>query len=207
VNRGSAVIDSTPHRSPTAWGATGVQTHPGTVYRFGPFEVNAASGELLKNGGADKVAGATLSAPPRAPGEAVSREKLRSRLWYDDIFVDFDGSSRVAVRKLREALDDSAEDPRYIETIPKRGYRFPSVDGLPGSNSQLLGTGQCAYRGAIGSCSGWIVGESKACPRTRSTPHGRANTTATADSEMNQLLPYNPSLGSNAEMLSLFEGP
>jgi DNA-binding winged helix-turn-helix (wHTH) protein/tetratricopeptide (TPR) repeat protein len=58
------------------------------------------------------------------PGEVVSREELRTRLWPSDTFVDFDGSLRVAVRKLREALDDNAEDPRYIETIPKRGYRF-----------------------------------------------------------------------------------
>ncbi len=58
------------------------------------------------------------------PGEVVSREELRSRLWRDDTFVDFDGSLRVAVRKLREALDDNADNPRYIETIPKRGYRF-----------------------------------------------------------------------------------
>jgi DNA-binding winged helix-turn-helix (wHTH) protein len=58
------------------------------------------------------------------PGEIVSREELRRRLWHGDTFVDFDGSLRAAVRKLREALDDNAEDPRYIETIPKRGYRF-----------------------------------------------------------------------------------
>ncbi len=58
------------------------------------------------------------------PGEVVSREELRSRLWPGDTFVDFDGSLRVAVRKLREALDDNADNPRYIETIPKRGYRF-----------------------------------------------------------------------------------
>jgi DNA-binding winged helix-turn-helix (wHTH) protein/tetratricopeptide (TPR) repeat protein len=58
------------------------------------------------------------------PGQVISREELRSRLWLDGTFVDFDGSLRVAVRKLREALDDDAEDPRYIETIPKRGYRF-----------------------------------------------------------------------------------
>jgi DNA-binding winged helix-turn-helix (wHTH) protein len=58
------------------------------------------------------------------PGEVVSREELRSRLWPTNTFVDFDGSLRVAVRKLREALDDNADDPRYIETVPKRGYRF-----------------------------------------------------------------------------------
>ena len=104
-----------------------MQTHTGTVYQFGPFEVNVASGELLKNGRPIRL----QEQPYRLllvllenPGEIVSREELRSRLWPGDTFVDFDGSLRVAVRKLREALDDNAEDPRYIETIPKRGYRF-----------------------------------------------------------------------------------
>jgi DNA-binding winged helix-turn-helix (wHTH) protein len=104
-----------------------VQTHPGTVYRFGPFEVNAASGELLKNGRSIRLQEQPyrlLLVLLETPGEVVSREELRSRLWSGNTFVDFDGSLRVAVRKLREALDDSAEDPRYIETIPKRGYRF-----------------------------------------------------------------------------------
>jgi DNA-binding winged helix-turn-helix (wHTH) protein len=104
-----------------------VQTHPGTVYQFGPLEVNVASGELLKNGRAIRVQEQPyrfLLVLLETPGEVVSREELRSRLWPDDTFVDFDGSLRVAVRKLREALDDNAEDPRYIETIPKRGYRF-----------------------------------------------------------------------------------
>jgi DNA-binding winged helix-turn-helix (wHTH) protein/tetratricopeptide (TPR) repeat protein len=104
-----------------------VQTHPGTVYRFGPFEVNAASGELLKNGRPIRLQEQPyrlLLVLLETPGEVVSREELRSRLWPGDTFVDFDGSLRVAVRKLREALDDNAEDPRYIETIPKRGYRF-----------------------------------------------------------------------------------
>jgi DNA-binding winged helix-turn-helix (wHTH) protein/tetratricopeptide (TPR) repeat protein len=104
-----------------------VQTHPGTVYRFGPFEVNAASGELVKNGRPIRLQEQPyrlLLVLLETPGEAVSREELRSRLWPGDTFVDFDGSLRVAVRKLRDALDDNAEDPRYIETIPKHGYRF-----------------------------------------------------------------------------------
>src|SRR6202008_4368818 len=57
-------------------------------------------------------------------GGVVTREELRDRIWPTDTFVDFDGSLRVAIRKLREALHDNADDPRYIETIPKRGYRF-----------------------------------------------------------------------------------
>jgi eukaryotic-like serine/threonine-protein kinase len=104
-----------------------VQTQPGTVYQFGPFEVNAASGELLKNGRRIKLQEQPcrlLVALLENPGEVITREELRSRLWPGDTFVDFDGSLRVAVRKLREALDDNADDPRYIETIPKRGYRF-----------------------------------------------------------------------------------
>jgi DNA-binding winged helix-turn-helix (wHTH) protein/tetratricopeptide (TPR) repeat protein len=127
-----------------------VQTDPGIVYQFGSFEVNAASGELLKNGRRIKL----QEQPCRLlvvllenAGEVVSREQVRSRLWPDDTFVDFDGSLRVAVRKLREALDDDADNPRYIETIPKRGYRFlvpevrridaasESTDPLSGLNS------------------------------------------------------------------------
>jgi Tol biopolymer transport system component/DNA-binding winged helix-turn-helix (wHTH) protein len=61
-------------------------------------------------------------------GEVVTREDLRSRIWAEDTFVDFDGSLRVAVRKLREALGDDAENPRYVETIPKRGYRFLAAE-------------------------------------------------------------------------------
>jgi eukaryotic-like serine/threonine-protein kinase len=104
-----------------------VQTHPATSYRFGPFEVNAPSGELLKNGRPIRLQEQPyrlLLVLLETPGEVVSREELRSRLWPGDTFVDFDGSLRVAVRKLREALDDDAEKPRFIETIPKRGYRF-----------------------------------------------------------------------------------
>jgi eukaryotic-like serine/threonine-protein kinase len=104
-----------------------VQTQPGIVYRFGPFEVNVASGELLKNGRLIRLQEQPyrlLVALLENAGEIIGREELRSRLWRDDTFVDFDGSLRVAVRKLREALDDDVEDPRYIETVPKRGYRF-----------------------------------------------------------------------------------
>jgi eukaryotic-like serine/threonine-protein kinase len=112
---------------PYGFGCQCVQTQPGIVYQFGPFEVNATSGELLKNGRRIKL----QEQPCRLlvvllenSGEVISREELRSRLWRDDTFVDFDGSLRVAVRKLREALDDGADNPRYIETIPRRGYRF-----------------------------------------------------------------------------------
>lgn len=104
-----------------------MQTKRGIVYQFGPFEVNPSSGELLKNGSRIKL----QELPHRLlvvllehSGEVISREELRNRLWPDNTFVDFDSSLRVAVGKLREALDDRAERPRYIETIPRRGYRF-----------------------------------------------------------------------------------
>jgi DNA-binding winged helix-turn-helix (wHTH) protein/Tol biopolymer transport system component len=104
-----------------------VQTPSDTAYQFGQFEVNAASGELLKNGKRVRLQEQPfrlLVVLLENAGEVVSREELRSRIWPRDTFVDFDGSLRVAVRKLREALDDDAESPRYVETIPKRGYRF-----------------------------------------------------------------------------------
>src|SRR5271155_5766365 len=99
----------------------------GSTYEFGPFEVNQASGELLKYGRRVKV----QEQPFRLlvillenAGHVVSREQIQNRIWEGNTFVDFDSGLRVAVRKLREALGDDAENPRYIETVPKRGYRF-----------------------------------------------------------------------------------
>ena len=98
-----------------------------TSYRFGPFEVNAATGELLQQGKRIKL----QEQPFRLlvillenAGAVVTRAELRAHIWPKDTFVDFDGSLRVAVRKLREALGDDADHPHYIETLPKRGYRF-----------------------------------------------------------------------------------
>jgi DNA-binding winged helix-turn-helix (wHTH) protein/tetratricopeptide (TPR) repeat protein len=127
-----------------------VQAQPGIVYQFGPFEVNPASGELLKNGRRIRLQEQPyrlLVALLESPGEVITREELRGRLWSGDTFVDFDGSLRVAVGKLRDALDDDADDPRYIETIPKRGYRFlvpevRRVDAAQGAPA-LEGTELC----------------------------------------------------------------
>jgi DNA-binding winged helix-turn-helix (wHTH) protein len=65
------------------------------------------------------------------PGQLVTREELRSRLWSSDTIVDFDHSLNKAINKLREALSDSAESPRFVETIPRRGYRMLSPLGAP----------------------------------------------------------------------------
>jgi len=95
--------------------------------RFGPYEVDLHTHELWKHGLRLRAAGqpfeilATLLA---RPGELVTREELRAQLWPGDTFVDFNHGLNAAVNKLREALSDSADDPRYIETLPRRGYRF-----------------------------------------------------------------------------------
>jgi eukaryotic-like serine/threonine-protein kinase len=99
----------------------------GSAYEFGPFEVNPASGELLKYGRRVKVQDQPfrlLVILLENAGHVVTREQIQNHIWEGNTFVDFDSSLRVAVRKLREALGDDAENPRYIETIPKRGYRF-----------------------------------------------------------------------------------
>ena len=98
------------------------------LFRFGVFELDGRTGELRKNG----KSGPRLSGQPlemllqllEHPGELVSREELRQRLWPADTFVDYDHSLNTAVNKLREALNDSADNPRFIQTIPRRGYRF-----------------------------------------------------------------------------------
>lgn len=118
-----------------------MQTPSDTAYQFGQFEVNAASGELLKNGKRVRLQEQPfrlLVVLLENAGEVVTREDLSSRIWPEDTFVDFDGSLRVAVRKLREALDDDAESPRYVETIPKRGYRFLGPAVRPAAVLPLL---------------------------------------------------------------------
>ena len=95
--------------------------------RFGPFEVDLRTHELWKFGTRLKLIGQPfeiLAVLLRKAGELVTREELRSRLWPADTFVDFNHGLNAAVNKLRDALSDSADDPRYIETLPRRGYRF-----------------------------------------------------------------------------------
>ncbi|HUA16871.1 MAG TPA: winged helix-turn-helix domain-containing protein [Verrucomicrobiae bacterium] len=95
--------------------------------RFGPFEVDLHTHELWKFGTRLRLVGQPfeiLAVLLSRPGELVTREELRNRLWPSDTFVDFNHGLNAAVNKLREALSDSAENPRYIETLPRRGYRF-----------------------------------------------------------------------------------
>ncbi len=95
--------------------------------RFEGYQIDLQTGELRKNGTKVRLSGQPfqiLALLLERPGELISREELRTRLWPDEVFVDFDHSLNAAVNKLREALCDSASDVRLIETLPKRGYRF-----------------------------------------------------------------------------------
>jgi eukaryotic-like serine/threonine-protein kinase len=97
------------------------------AYRFGLFEAFPHSSELLRQGRRVKIQDLPfrlLLALLERPGEILSRELLRQRLWPEDTFVEFDQGLATAVAKLRQALDDDAANPRYIETLPKRGFRF-----------------------------------------------------------------------------------
>ena len=97
------------------------------AYRFGVFEFDPAAGELRKQGMKLKLQGqplVILAMLVERPGDVVTREDLQKRLWDSDTFVDFDHSLNAAIKRLRDALDDSAETPRYVETLARRGYRF-----------------------------------------------------------------------------------
>ena len=99
----------------------------GRIVRFGIFEANLALGELRKNGAKIRLQEQpfqVLAVLLERPGEVVTREGLRTRLWNAETFVDFDHSLNTAINKLRDALDDSAANPRFVETLAKRGYRF-----------------------------------------------------------------------------------
>ncbi len=97
------------------------------LVRFGTYEVSFQSGEVRKAGVRIRVQQQPLKLLEvllERPGEVVTREELRSRVWPNESFGDFDQAVNIAIAKLRSALGDAAENPRYIETLPKRGYRF-----------------------------------------------------------------------------------
>jgi eukaryotic-like serine/threonine-protein kinase len=97
------------------------------LLKFGPYSVDLAAGEVRKNGHRIRLQEnplRVLALLAEKQGQLVTREELRKRLWPEDTFVDFESGLNAAVSKLRDALSDSAENSRYIETIPRRGYRF-----------------------------------------------------------------------------------
>jgi len=101
--------------------------HPSRSLRFGAFEADLQSGELRKSGLRIRLPDQSfqiLAMLANRPGEVVTREQLRLTLWPNGTFVDFDHSLNTAIGRLRDALGDSADSPRFVETLAKRGYRF-----------------------------------------------------------------------------------
>jgi cholera toxin transcriptional activator len=112
---------------------------PERIRRFGIFEANLALGELRKNGAKIRLQEQpfqVLAVLLERAGEVVTREELRTRLWNAETFVDFDHSLNTAINKLRDALDDSAANPRFVETLAKRGYRFIAPVRFEGGHLQ-----------------------------------------------------------------------
>jgi TolB-like protein/DNA-binding winged helix-turn-helix (wHTH) protein/Tfp pilus assembly protein PilF len=127
------------------------------ILRFGVFEVDVRAGELRKQGVRIKLQEQpfhVLTVLLQRPGALVTREELRSQNWPADTFVDFDNSLNTAINKLREALGDSADNPRFIETLPRRGYRFlASVSGIEGDargyRNGEVGSGMRRFRWTV----------------------------------------------------------
>ena len=146
--------------------------------RFGVFEADLRAIELRKNGRKIKLQGQPfqlLAMLLKRPGQVTTREELRARLWPADTFVDFDHGLNAAIKRLRDALGDSAENPRFIETLARRGYRFiapitvpvdPAIDKMSVSEKTIsdhpLGGGHWRIAIAIllvllGSGAGWVA--------------------------------------------------
>src|SRR5438477_12602262 len=110
--------------------------------RFGAYDFEPYSGELRKEGMRVRLEGqpvAILRMLLERPGELVTREELQKQLWPADTFVDFEHSLNAAIKRLRAALSDSADHPRQVETLARRGYRFIApVDGAVAGDKKLL---------------------------------------------------------------------
>src|SRR6266567_9300383 len=105
----------------------GTQPNPAPQVVFGPFEYNDLSGKLTKYGTRLRLQGKPLqilSLLVNRPGQIITRDELQRHLWGSGTFVDFEQGLNSAVNKLRQTLGDSADQPRYVETLPGRGYRF-----------------------------------------------------------------------------------
>ena len=144
-----------------------VQKRPTEILRFGIFEVDLRAGELRKQGKRIKLQDQpfqVLAVLLQRPGDVVTREELRSQIWAQDTFVDFDNSLNTAINKLREALGDSADNPRFIETLPRRGYRFLApITGEAGKKKAITAPsrkvvvlGAIAVLVAVAAWGGWF---------------------------------------------------
>src|SRR5215470_611788 len=140
-----------------------LETRSPAILRFGTFEIDVRSGELRKRGARIRLQEQpflVLKILLERPGEIVSREELRSQIWSADTFVDFDNSLNTAINKLREALGDSADNARFIETLPRRGYRF--VGPVSGDTQKRIETTfagrRIAHFGAVATLVAAAIG-------------------------------------------------
>lgn len=129
----------------------------GRTFRFGVFEMNEDTGELRKDGKMQtrlrEQAAQVLAMLLERPRDLVTREELRERLWASDTFVDFDHGVNTAVNQLRNALGDEAANPRFIQTLPRRGYRFIApVQIVAGRGAQ--GSAATGTRGEVAGADG-----------------------------------------------------
>src|SRR5277367_5121868 len=128
--------------------------------RFGPFELDTQLAELRKGGVRLKLPGQPIQILEMLlakPGELVTREEIQQRLWPADTFVDFDHSLNTAVKKLRQALGDDKKKPRFVETLPKRGYRFLVAVKVPNAAAAASKAGVSAAVAVVGSTSATTV--------------------------------------------------
>ena len=125
--------------------------HTPRMHRFGEFELDVDAGECRRNGRRVKLQPQPfklLVLLARRAGGLVSREEIRRELWPDGTFVDFDQAVNFAIRQIRDALGDAADQPLYIETVPRRGYRFiaPVDSGTDSKNPPVRPQGTTTVR-------------------------------------------------------------
>ena len=166
--------------------------------RFGGFEIDLRTGELLRQGRKIRLTDKpfqVLVSLLEHPGELVTREELQQRLWSDDTFVDFDNNLNATVSRLREALNDSAQGPRFIETIPRKGYRYvgpPPVWSDPDTAASTTGSPR-GRRGAvlaIGLLAAAVVVVGLVLRRTPSAEPEDPESAAVAERSMLAVLPF-----------------
>ena len=178
--------------------------------KFGVYEVDPHAGELRRNGVKIKLQEQpfqVLAMLLERPGEVISREELQRRLWPADTFVDFDHSLNAAIKRLRDALRDSADNPRFVETLARRGYRFvaPVAGAVPGGGKAEMmarpGGGYIARWVAgtllvVGVCMavGWLV--------VRSTPAAPALRERRLTANSPDLPVYNAAISPNGKFLA-----
>jgi TolB-like protein/DNA-binding winged helix-turn-helix (wHTH) protein/tetratricopeptide (TPR) repeat protein len=138
--RGAQVLELLPLMS-AGLDITGADA-PDRIVRFGVFEFDQRAGELRKHGLRIKLQGQpvdVLLVLLERPGEVVTRDELQKRLWAVDTYVDFEHSLNAAIKRLRAALGDSADAPRFVETLPRRGYRFIAPLSQPAASVPQAG--------------------------------------------------------------------